>query len=840
MRELPDKLDTAAVETRLGREWEEAGVYRYDATRPRDETFVVDTPPPTVSGSLHVGHVFSYTHTDLVARHWRMRGRNVFYPMGWDDNGLPTERRVQNHLRVRCEPHLPYDPQVEPDPKAKEATPVSRRRFIELCAQVTDEDEKAFRALWTRLGLSVDWSQTYTTVDEHCRRVSQLAFLDLVDKGEVYSSDAPTMWDVDFRTGVAQAEVEDREVQGFEFLLAFGRDGGGELPVMTTRPELLAACVGVVVHPDDDRYKDLVGRHAITPGFRVRVPVHAHELADPEKGTGAVMVCTFGDVTDVTWRDDLGLATRMVVGANGRILPVDWGSEGWESDDPEAAQALHEEIVGLTTKQAKAKVAGALGVEGTAVTQVVKFYEKGDRPLEFLPTRQWFIRLLDKKDALLAQGRKIAWHPAFMRTRYEHWVEGLRHDWNVSRQRYFGVPVPVWYRLDEAGEALHDSPIWPECDSLPVDPMTDVPGGYGEDQRDVPGGFTADVDVFDTWATSSLTPQIAAQWAVDDERFRRLFPMDVRPQSHEIIRTWAFYTIARAYMMDGSIPWHDVVISGWVLDPDRKKMSKSRGNVVTPMDLLERYGSDAARYWSASARLGTDTAYDESVFKVGRRLVTKLFNAAKLVVGRLRENGLGLHDCSPADVSHPLDRAHLALLGPVVAEATALFERFETAAALDVVETWFWSNLCDNFLELSKERAYEGDRSALAAWGVSLSTVVRLLAPFLPYVTDEIWGWEAAGSIHRAPWRLLDEVSVDGDPAVFEAAVDAITQIRKIKSEAKVSIKVPVPEARITGSPAQLAKLSPALGDVLSAGAIERVETSEGDVSALTVAFDLA
>ncbi|MBX7160981.1 MAG: valine--tRNA ligase, partial [Acidimicrobiia bacterium] len=807
--ELPKKLDTAAVEARLQQRWAEDGIYHYDPERPREETFAIDTPPPTVSGSLHVGHVFSYTHTDLVARYQRMRGRNVFYPMGWDDNGVPTERRVQYHFNVRCDPSVPYDESFVPDPKAKPPTPVGRRQFTELCDRLVVEDEKAFEELWRRLGLSVDWRQTYTTVDAHCRRVSQLAFVDLARKGHLYSSDAPSLWDVDFRMGVSQADVEDREQQGNEYLLDFGLDGGATLPIMTTRPELLAACVGVVVHPDDDRFREVVGRNAVTPGFKARVPVRAHEGADPDKGTGAVMVCTYGDVTDVGWRDDLGLQTRVVLGRDGRLLPVAWGEPGWDSDDPAAAQELYDQIAGLTAKQAKARIAELLGVEGKPVGQVVKYYEKGDRPLEVLPTRQWFIRLMDKKDELLAQGARIEWRPPHMRVRYDHWVEGLKSDWNVSRQRFFGVPVPVWYRVDDAGEPVHDEPIWPEDSMLPVDPMADVPPGFTADQRDVPGGFTGDRDVFDTWATSSLTPQIATGWATDDDRFARTYPMDVRPQAHEIIRTWAFYTIARAYLLDGSIPWENVVISGWVLDPDRKKMSKSKGNVVTPMGLLEQYGSDAVRYWSARARLGTDTAYDESVFKIGRRLVTKVFNAAKLVVGRLREAGLDAGAVGMADVTHPLDMALMATLAPVVTSATEAFDGFETAVALERTETWFWSHLTDNYLELSKERAYAGDRSALATWTIATSVVLRLLAPFLPFVTEEAWGWHwdpGTGSIHRAPWPGASALDAGGDPAAFAVAVEALGEVRRIKSERDVSIRHEVASMQVRGPAGRLAR----------------------------------
>lgn len=840
---LPKKLRIAEIENRCMQRWAEEGTYRYDPTRPREETFAIDTPPPTVSGSLHVGHIFSYTHTDLVARYQRMRGKNVFYPMGWDDNGLPTERRVQNFHNVRCEPHLPYVEGFQPDRKAKRPTPISRRNFIELCGAVTAEDERAFEALWSRLGLSVDWSRTYATIDDHCRRLSQSSFLALLRRGEVYASTAPSMWDIDFCTAVAQAEVEDRPVKGLEFRLRFGLEGGGTLPIMTTRPELLPACMAVVVHPDDERFKHLVGTRAITPVFRVPVPILAHEIADPEKGTGAVMVCTYGDVTDVTWQKDLGLGTRVVLGRTGRLLPIEWGSEGWESLDAAAAQAAYAELEGKNARQAKRVMAELLadpahGVDGSGeaplagepvpVMQQVKHYEKGERPLEVIPTRQWFVRLMDKREALLEQGAKVAWHPAHMRHRFDHWVEGLKYDWCISRQRYFGVPIPLWYRLDAQGEIDYSSePIVPRAEDLPVDPMADTPPGFSEEQRDQPGGFTGEADVFDTWMTSSLTPQIATGYETDEELYARTYPMDMRPQAHEIIRTWAFYTIARAYMIDGRIPWHNAVISGWVLDPDRKKMSKSIGNVIVPTDVLERYGSDAARYWAARARLGTDTAFDESVLKTGKRLATKVFNASKLVIGRLREAGIAPGELSSADLTHPVDRSALHSLLPVIAKASEEFDRFEAAGALDAVETWFWSTFTDNYLELVKERAYRQDRSALAGWSTALSVVLRLLAPFLPFVTEEVWSWHfgaEGGSIHRASWPAAEELGLaDADPRVFAGAVQVLTQVRRIKSERSQSIRVEVPAIEVRGTAEAIDALALAREDLCAAAAAKEL-----------------
>jgi valyl-tRNA synthetase len=622
-----------------------------------------------VSGSLHIGHVFSYTHTDAVARFQRMRGRAVFYPMGWDDNGLPTERRVQNYFGVRCDPGLPFDPDfVPPADPPKDAISISRPNFVALCHQLTAEDEQVFEHLWRTLGLSVDWSHTYATISERAQRVSQRGFLRLASRGQVVQRTAPTLWDVDFRTAVSQAELEDRERPGAYHRLRFPRvDGSGAVDIETTRPELLPACVALVAHPDDERYRPLFGTEVLTPLFGVRVPVLAHELADPEKGSGIAMVCTFGDTTDVVWWRELTLPTRTVVGRDGRLLPVAWGTDGWYSDAPAEATARYGELAGRTVKQAQTRIVELLAESGdligdpTPITHPVKFYEKGERPLEIVSSRQWFVETLPLRDRLLARGEELRWHPSYMAHRYRAWVEGLNADWNISRQRFFGVPFPVWYPIDDAGEVDFEAPMFASEDSLPVDPSTDVPGGYTGDQRGRPGGFTGDPDVMDTWATSSLTPQIAAGWEDDPDLFARVFPMDLRPQAHEIIRTWLFSTVVRSELEHGSLPWTDAAISGWVLDPDRKKMSKSKGDVVTPLPLLEKHGADAVRYWAAGGRPGTDTAFDEGQMKVGRRLAIKLLNASRFALGTPIDRGRwSAPPPGPEAVTAPIDRAMLA------------------------------------------------------------------------------------------------------------------------------------------------------------------------------------
>ena len=821
--EVPDKVGVDGLEAKWVPVWEAAGVHRFDRTKARGDIYSIDTPPLTASGSLHIGHVFSYTHPDVIARYQRMRGREVFYPIGWDDNGLPTERRVQNHFGVRCEPGLPYDPDFTPPGKSKDVVPVSRQNFIELCQSLSEKDEEVFAEVWRRIGLSVDWSTAYQTVDATTREISQRAFLRNLARGEAYQSEAPTLWDVTFRTAVAQAELEDRERPGAFHDLAFSSDDG-DVVISTTRPELLPACVALVAHPDDQRYQPLFGKTVRTPVFDVEVPVRAHHLADPEKGSGIAMVCTFGDTTDVTWWRALQLETRPVLGRDGRFLP---------EPPPGVPAGPYAALAGKTVHSGRLilvdllRESGALRGEPRPIAHAVKFYEKGDKPLEIVTSRQWYVRNGGRDDELrarlLARGEELRWVPAHMRVRYAAWVEGLAGDWLVSRQRFFGVPIPVWYPLDADGEPDHDGVLAPDDSALPVDPSVDVPPGYTAGQRGVPGGFTGEADVMDTWATSSLTPQIAGRWSVDDDLFARVFPMDLRPQAHEIIRTWLFSTTVRAELEHDALPWRNALISGWVLDPDRKKMSKSTGNVVTPADLLARYGSDAVRYWAASARPGVDTAADEGQMKVGRRLATKLLNASRFVLG------LGVPSPS-AEAVEPLDRALLAELSTVVARATAALDELDYARALQVTETFFWT-FCDDYVELVKGRAY-GDRgedaaqSARVALVTALSAVLKLFAPFLPFATEEVWSWWQEGSVHRASWPSV--VEVGGEPELLTLAGQVIAAVRRAKTDAKVSMRSAVETLTVIGPAEMLERFGRIEGDIRIAGTVADVATRDG------------
>ena len=862
--EVPDRANLDGIEERWTTRWDDEQTYAFDRSAAREAVYSIDTPPPTVSGSLHIGHVFSYTHTDTVARYQRMQGKSVFYPMGWDDNGLPTERRVQNYYGVRCDPTLPYDPEFVPPHdggdgksiKFADQQPISRRNFIELCWKLTETDEGQFEELWRRLGLSVDWHQHYQTIGAKAQKVAQAGFLKNLERGEAYQDQAPGLWDVTFQTAVAQAELEAREYPGSYHAVAFHGEAGDDVIIETTRPELLPACVALIAHPDDERYQHLFGTYVTSPVFGVRLPVVAHSAAEMDKGAGIAMCCTFGDLTDVQWWRELSLPTRSVLGKDGRIIR---DTPDWITDP--TGRNMYEQMAGKTTFSARKVLVDALQASGEMIGEakptqrMTNFFEKGDKPLEIVTSRQWYIRNggrpfeeangKDLRENLVSAGNELSFHPDFMHVRYDNWVNGLNTDWLVSRQRFFGVPIPVWYKVSETGEVQFDSVITPELDQLPIDPSSDTPAGYTEDQRDKPGGFSGEIDIMDTWATSSLSAQIVSGWLNDDDLFQRVYPMDLRPQGQDIIRTWLFSSMVRAHLEFGENPWKRAAISGWILDPDHKKMSKSKGNVVTPMHLLEKHGSDAVRYWAASARLGVDAAFDEQQMKIGRRLAMKVLNASKFALSMAGERAAV--DLDPAAVTEPVDRAVLAGLATVVEGATAAFDSYDHTRALELTETYFWT-FCDDYLELVKDRAYSDDpaaKSAQVALNIAVDTFLRLLSPFIPFATEEVWSWYRTGSVHLAAWpevRPLRQVGAGADPDLIRVAGEALTVLRKVKSENKVSQRTSYAWVNLSVDAADRDLLDLVHGDLVKAahvrGELGITNTEGGEVSVASYELD--
>ncbi|WP_058235490.1 valine--tRNA ligase [Devriesea agamarum] len=854
---IPDKPSLDGLEAKWGGAWESSQIYAFNRETTREQVFSIDTPPPTASGSLHIGHVFAYSQVDMIARYQRMRGQNVFYPLGWDDNGLPTERRVQNYFGVRCDPSLPYEENFVPpheggdakSAKAANQKPISRRNFIELCERLTAEDEKVFEHVFRTLGLSVDWHQTYQTINDRARATSQKAFLQHLRDGHAYQAEAPTQWDVTYRTAVAQAEQEDRDRDGAYHRIGFTRPDGEKVFIETTRPELLPACVALVAHPDDERYQSLFGTTVTSPLFGVEVPVHPHPLAQADKGAGIAMICTFGDATDVIWWRELNLPTRCVIGRDGRFVP----EAPWITSDE--GQARYAELAGLTVFSAQKRVvemvteSGDLVGEPRRISHPVKFYENGDKPLEYVTSRQWYVANGGRdnsenglRSTLIQRGQELTWYPPFMESRYRNWVEGLSGDWLVSRQRFFGVPIPIWYAVDESGAVDYDRLLTPAFEDLPIDPTIDVPAGYTEDQRGQAGGFVADPDILDTWATSSLTPELVGGWLDDSDLFDKIFPMDLRPQGHDIIRTWLFSTIARSELLFGRLPWTAASINGWILDPDRKKMSKSKGNVVTPLGLLEQYGSDGVRYWAGRARQGVDTAFNEAQMKIGRRLAIKLLNASKFALGfgSASPDPAGVLAADPAHVTEATDRSMLAALGTVVASATTAFDAMDYARALEIIEPFFWT-FCDDYIELVKERAHgqhdeDGAASARAALAIALDVQLRLFAPFQPFVTDEVWSWWREGSVHTQAWphaEPLAAAAAGQSETLLSTLSDAVVHVRKVKSDAKVSQKTPILHAQMTVPTDLVPAVESARSDVMSLGRMEDLRIVAGETIAL-------
>lgn len=788
------------VEPRLLEKWLAEGIYAY-APEGEGPRYAIDTPPATVSGHLHLGHVYSYSHPDFMARYFRMNGYNVYYPMGFDDNGLPTERLVEKRYGIS-------------------AVQAGRKAFIQKCLEVSEAAEEEYRAVWQRLGLSIDWRYTYRTIDERSRRISQTSFLDLYQKGLVYRKRAPTIWCPECRTAIAQADLEDLPRASESVTVPFTRQDGQALPIVTTRPELLAACVAVFVHPKDERYQRLVGEQVITPLYGQRVTVFADSDVDAQKGSGVVMCCTFGDQADVAWWRRYHLPLIEAIDRHGRMTS--------------AAMQLAGQPILIARRQIKQELEQAgLLLERQPLEQTLRVHERCDTAVEYLVEQQWFVNVLDHKPELLAAGARIRWHPAHMAARYQSWVESLSWDWCISRQRYFGVPFPVWYCQACAAT------VTARREQLPVDPLAQSPAG----SCPACGGaaFWPETDVMDTWATSSMSPQIAGGWLDDPLRYNRLFPMALRPQAHDIIRTWTFYTVVKSLYHFGQVPWSDVFISGWgVAGEGMGKISKSRtGAASSPAEMMRRYSADALRYWAASTGPGRDAVISEEKIQAGQKLIIKLWNVARF-------SEPFLSDFTPPAAlpgATPADLWLLASTQALVRRVTRAFEGYEYALARNEIEGFFWRDLADNYLEMAKQRLYDPQHTqhdaARFALHRALRAVLLLLAPFLPYVTDAIYGElfghkAASASIHRARWPQPEENLEDSSAqANGELLVRIAVAVRRYKSEHSLSLGSEI-------ACLQLAPRDAALAGMLQAAAVDLKSVTRAAVVQVVGQLDAA
>ena len=785
-----------SCDTRIQQYWQQHQVYKWNPSEGREANFIIDTPPPTVSGKLHIGHIFSYSHIDFIARFQRMCGKNVFYPIGFDDNGLPTERLVEKERGIK-------------------AGKMARAEFVAICREVVQAHEERFRELFKKMGYSFDWELEYQTISPQTSRISQISFLDLLQKGQIYRKDQPVLWDPVDQTALAQAEIEDKEKSSFMNDVIFQLEQGGSITIATTRPELLAACAAILVHPDDARYKNIVGSWAISPLFFNKIPIIADENVLIQKGSGAVMCCTFGDATDILWWQKHNLPTQIIINKQGQMVQINFDQQN--SLNPILASENYAQLQGLKINAAREKSIellknAAVLTKQTPLQQVVKCAERSGAPLEILITPQWFIKTIQHKEKLLELSSQLNWSPHFMQTRLDNWIKGVSWDWCISRQRFFGVPFPVWYskRKGEEGKVL-----LADIDKLPIDPVNCLPQGYSSDEVE------PDLDVMDTWATSAVSPQINSlainkNFAIDLDRHNKTFPADLRPQAHEIIRIWAFGTILKSYLHEQVLPWKNIMISGWCLAEDKSKMSKSKGNIIEPLSLLEKHGVDAIRYWASTAKPGHDTCYTEAVVLNGKKLVNKLLNAAKFCQSHFVKIDLKNFDINKEIQNKQIfcqsDLWILSKLDKIIVAASKAFENFEYCEAREVAETFFWRDFCDTYLELIKGRVYNDSGlnssaqvSAIKTLYHTLGTVLKLLAPFLPYITEEINIdiLQNNNSIHaRGSWPSEINFIFSNCDSVEEIVFGIIENVRRAKTERNLSMKAPVAliNAQITGT----------------------------------------
>lgn len=759
----------AEVEEKIRKFWETEKIYKFNPEN-KKKIFAIDTPPPTVSGKMHIGHAFQYSQMDFIARYKRMTNHELFYPFGTDDNGLATEKLIEKMHNIRSKS-------------------MKRETFIELCLNTLKKILPDFVQDWKNLGISCDFSLLYSTIDNQCRKLSQKSFLDLYKQDRLYQQESASIYCPECQTAIAQAELKDKTLSSLFNDIIF-KSNNKEIIVATTRPELLPSCVALFYYPGDSRYSHLKNKKAQVPLFNFEVPILEDKRVDKEKGTGIVMCCTFGDLTDIEWQKAHKLPIKICIGNNGKM------------------NEKSGKYANLSIKQAREEIIKDLKKENllknqTQISHIVNVHERCDTAIEFLVTKQWFIKYLDLKKKLLEQGKKVKWHPEFMHSRYTNWINGLQWDWCISRQRFFGIPIPVWYCKKCKNLVL------PDEKELPIDPISDKPSkkckcGSTE--------FTPEQDVFDTWMTSSLTPQIGidrAETILKKDLKKKIYPYSLRTNAHDIITFWDFNTIVKSLLHENSIPWKNLMISGFVT-LEGQKMSKSKGNVISPQEVVGKFGNDALRYWASSSKLGEDLDYNEKDILSGKKFITKLYNATNFVFMNVKNTN------KPKELEL-IDRYLLSQLSRIIKKSTEAFEKFEYSQAKRVIEDFFWHDFCDNYLEIVKDRVYnnrKGKESAEYTLYTALLSIIKMISPIMPFITEELYqthlkAHEKTNSIHLSGWpeKILEDKKAEEIGTLF---VDLLTKIRQAKSEAKKSMKS---EIILTIDKEQIKKLKPVLAD---------------------------
>ena len=754
--ELPKRYDTDKSEEKWLKYWEKEKIYAFDPDN-KEEVYSIDTPPPTVSGRMHIGHAFSFNQQDFVARFQRMLGKNVFYPFGTDDNGLATIRLIEKYKGVK-------------------GIKMGRKEFIGLCLKTLEEITPDFIQDWKNIGTSCDFNVYYSTINEHCQRISQRSFLDLHKMGRIYRKRAPFVWCPECQTAIAQVEMKDSERDSNLVYMKFDTDVGKQISIATTRPELLPACVAIHIHPDDKKHNKLIGAKAKIPFSDREVKIEANKDVDMEFGSGIVYHCTFGDMDDVRWMEEFNIEPIEILNKDG-ILNEKAGK-----------------FKGLHVKKARQAVIKALEEEKRIeklepIHHVVNVHERCDTDIEILTTDQWFIKYLDLKKDFIKYGKKMKWYPKHMSVRYDNWINGLKWDWNISRQRDFGIPIPVWY-CKKCNEI-----IVAEEKQLPVDPVEDKPNQKCKCGSDV---FIGERDTLDTWATSSLTPQLAIELYKNKPVYKKLFPMNLRPQAHDIITFWLFNTVVKSYFHEQNIPWKDIMISGFALDPHGKKMSKSKGNVIDPREMIKKYSADALRFWAAGSRLGDDLPFQEKDLVTGIKFTNKIWNASKFAFMHLKD--FKPKKTKKLDI---MDKWILTKLSRLIKESTENFMNYEYSHTKLETDKFFWHSFCDNYLEIVKDRLYNADKrgkeareSAQYSLYNTLLTILKLMAPITPFITEELYQHyfkqhEKDKSIHISKWPSFDMIDEKAEKA-GDFFVFILQEVRKAKSAKNVSLKNPV------------------------------------------------